>query len=272
MLLYGKYARGYRAGGIFAAAPLDHRTFNPEKVDNFEVGLKTAWHGAVPGIFNLAAFYNNFTDQQIQIGYLAAPGAFVSPTTAILNAGKSRIYGTEVEVSIAPVEDLVFDLNYTYLNARIREIGNLTSTDPNYVSNSFITPGTPLALSPKNKATLSGTYTLPLDKTVGAISFGANFIYVSRQLTNYAYLNPLTVTVMGADLGTVSSRSLLNLNLGWTSIFGSHIDVTAFGTNVTNKKYFQFIPGVGSVNSAIETAALGEPRMYGVRLRYSFGK
>jgi iron complex outermembrane receptor protein len=272
MLLYGKYARGYRAGGIFAAAPLDHRTFNPEKVDNFEVGLKTAWHGAVPGAFNLAVFYNNFTDQQVQIGYLAAPGAFVVPTTAILNAGKSRIYGTEAELSISPVQDLVFDLNYTYLNAQIREIGNLTSTDPNYVSNSFITPGTPLALSPKNKAALSGTYTLPLDKTIGAISFGASFIYISPQLTNYAYLNPLNVTVMGADLGTVSSRSLLNLNLGWTSIFGSHIDVTAFGTNVTNKKYFQFIPGVGSVNSAIETAALGEPRMYGVRLRYSFGK
>jgi len=45
------------------------RIFNPEKVDNFELGMKTNFRGPAPGIFNIAAFYNNFTDQQLQIGF-----------------------------------------------------------------------------------------------------------------------------------------------------------------------------------------------------------
>src|SRR5262249_16913891 len=42
MMTYAKYSRGYRAGGIFANAPIDHRTFEPEKVDAYELGLKSS--------------------------------------------------------------------------------------------------------------------------------------------------------------------------------------------------------------------------------------
>jgi iron complex outermembrane receptor protein len=65
---------------------------------------------------------------------------------------------------------------------------------------------------------------------------------------------------------------LLNLNLAWTSIFGSHVDVSAFVTNVTQDHYYKFIPGIGSAGAGAEFAVLGEPRMYGARLRYRFGK
>lgn len=272
MLIYGKYARGYRAGGVFSNAPADHRTFDPEKVDNFELGLKSSWQGAVPGLFNLAAFYNNFSDQQLQIGYNAAPLAAVSPTTGIINAGKSRIYGAEAEVAFTPVENLNFDISYTYLNTEIREIGSLATTDPNYVPGSSIAPGDELALSPKNKAVATGRYKLPLDSSIGDISFGATLIYTSSQLVNYAYKNPELVAQVGGDFSHIDSRTLLNLDLGWTSIFGTPVDVTAFGTNVTNKKYYLYIPGLASDGARLETATVGEPRMYGVRVRYKFGE
>jgi iron complex outermembrane receptor protein len=277
VLVYGKYARGYRAGGVFSNAPIDHRTFDPEKVDNFEVGVKTAWHGAVPGLFNLAAFYNNFSNQQLQIGYNAAllPGgatAPVAPTTAILNAGKSRIYGAEAELAFTPVENLNVDINYTYLNTEIREVGSVETIDVNYDAAVALAPGDPLALSPKNKFAVSGRYRLPLDRSIGDISFGATVAYTSSQLTNYNYYNPLNVAFLGGNYGNVDSRTLLNLDLGWTSIFGSGVDVTAFGTNVTNKQYYLLTPGLGSAGSRLETATVGEPRMYGVRLRYKFGE
>jgi iron complex outermembrane receptor protein len=51
---------------------------------------------------------------------------------------------------------------------------------------------------------------------------------------------------------------------------GSSVDLTEFGTNVTNKQYFAFIPGLAG-NSGVELATLGEPRMYGARVRYRFG-
>jgi iron complex outermembrane receptor protein len=232
----------------------------------------------VSGVFNVAAFYNNFTDQQLQFGMnarvdpLTGATAPVSPTTAIINAGKSRIYGVEIDTSITPVRGLVFDLNYTYLKTEIREIAPVSTTDPNYsVSAGTIPAGTPLTLSPKNKYTVSGRYTLPLDRNIGDISVGATFIHVDSQLSNFNYLNPATVAAVGGNYGTLDSYNLLNANLGWGSIFGSSIDVNVFATNLTNKQYYTYIPGLGSTQSTLETAALGEPRMYGIRLRYRFG-
>ncbi|GFE79641.1 TonB-dependent receptor [Steroidobacter agaridevorans] len=277
VLVYGKYARGYRAGGVFTNAPIDHRTFDPEKVDNFELGLKTSFRSAVRGVFNIAAFYNDFTDQQLQFGFdarvdpVTGATAPVSPTTAVINAGKSRIYGAEVEVSITPIEGLTFDANYTYLNAEIRSIDQVTTLDPNYqVQTSQIESGAPLALSPKNKYALSANYTWRLPETVGLITFGATFVHTDEQLTSYSYQDPAILALFGKNYGVIDSRDLLNLNVTWEGIAGSPVDLSAFATNVTDEEYFQYVPGLPTSGS--DYAALGEPRMYGFRLRYRFGE
>jgi iron complex outermembrane receptor protein len=277
MLLYGKYARGYRAGGVFTNAPIDHRTFEPEQVDNFEVGMKTSFRAAVSGTFNVAAFYNDFSDQQLQFGFdaridpLTGASAPVAPTTAIVNAGKSRIYGLEVEASISPLTGLVFEASYTYLNAEIREIAAVQTVDPNYQpQTSQIAIGSPLVLSPENKYTLSGGYTLPLAENIGRITLGAIFTHTDEQVTSYAYQDPVMRTAFGGDLGTLASRNLLNLNLNWDSIAGAPIDASIFATNVTEEEYYQYVPGLAT--SGNEFAVLGEPRMYGMRLRYRFGE
>jgi iron complex outermembrane recepter protein len=283
VLTYAKYARGYRAGGVFSNAPIDHRTFSPETVDNFEVGLKSAFHNAVNGTFNLALFYNNFKNQELQFGFDARvdpvthASAPVSPTTAIINAGKSRIYGAEVETSLTPfpsvkgLEGFVLDFDYTYLNATIQEIAPVTTSDPNYqVQTSAITPGSPLALSPKNKYVVSANYGLPLARTIGHVIFGASFIHTDEQLTSYAYQNPATVALFGQNFGIIPSSNLLNLSLNWNSIMSSTFDVSLFATNVTQENRYTFVPGLASSGS--EYAVLGEPRMYGARLKYRFGK
>jgi iron complex outermembrane receptor protein len=276
VLLYGKYARGYRAGGVFTNAPIDHRTFEPEKVDNFEVGMKTSYGNDIRGTFNVAAFYNDFSDQQLQFGFDAkvdpATGASapVAPTTAIINAGKSRIYGAEVDASIAPLDGLTFELSYTYLKAEIRKIEAVNTVDPNYqAATSELEPGSPLALSPENKYSLSANYTLPLPGDIGRLRFGATFVHTDEQLTTYAYQDPALRTLFGGDLGTLDARDLLSLNASWESIAGTPVDVSAFATNVTGEKYYNFVPGLATSGS--EFAVLGEPRMYGVRLRYRFG-
>src|SRR3546814_19112781 len=53
VLLYAKFARGYRSCGVFANAPIDLRTFDPEKVDNYEIGFKTSFDRIVRGTFNV---------------------------------------------------------------------------------------------------------------------------------------------------------------------------------------------------------------------------
>jgi iron complex outermembrane receptor protein len=277
LLVYAKYARGYRAGGVFSNAPIDHRTFDPEKVDSYETGIKTTFAEPIHGLFNVSAFYNNFSNQQLQFGFNARVTngipAPVSPTTAIINAGKSRIYGAEVELSVTPLENLKLDANYTYLNATIRQINPVTTNDPNYQPGApNVAAGDPLVLSPKNKLALEADYTLPLPPTIGRVTFGATFVHTDKQLTNYDYLDPAVAALFGQNLSFVPSTDLLNLNLGWNSISQSPVDVNVFVTNVTDKHYYTFIPGLGSRQLGMETAALGAPRMYGARIRWHFGK
>ena len=126
-------------------------------------------------------------------------------------------------------------------------------------------------LRPENKGTLSAKYTLPLDKSIGDISVGGTYSYTDRQLVDYNYFDPNVVAALGGDFGFVGARQLLNLQGEWSSIFSSTVDLTLFATNVTQKKYYNFIPGIGALQSGLEFATVGEPRMFGLRVRYRFG-
>ena len=125
-------------------------------------------------------------------------------------------------------------------------------------------------LSPKNKVDLTVNYTLPLPVDVGRITLGTSFIHTDKQLSTYEDSAPSIITVFGADLGVLPATNLLNLSLNWDSVMQSMFDLSFFATNVTQEHYYSYVPGLTS--SGVEFAVLGEPRMYGVRLRYRFGK
>ena len=277
ILVYGKYARGYRAGGVFANSPANYRTWEPEKVDSYESGFKSSFTGAVRGTFDVAGFYNNFRNQQLQVGFDAAPGVAVSPTTGIANVGASHIYGAEFEGSLEPLKGLLFTLDYTYLRTEIVSIAPLVSSDPHYVLGESISAGDPLVLSPKNKIAISASYALPLSQDIGKIIVGTTFTHTDRQLANYDYLNaPAIIAANGGNFGQLGNRDLLDLNATWQSILGSSVDLSAFGTNLTNEHYYSFYAGLGGAGPSgvpqvgFETGELGTPRMYGLRVRYHF--
>jgi iron complex outermembrane receptor protein len=272
VLLYAKWARGYRAGGLSTNLPAGSRTFEPERVNAYEVGAKTSFRDLLRSTLNVAGFYNDFSNQQIQAGYLAAPGRSVSPTAGPVNAGKSKIYGAEAELSLSPFEGLDLQASYTYLRTKIKSITIVPLTDPNYQLQFNIVPGNPLPLSPRNKLSASAHYTLPLDDSIGKISFGGTYTHTDKQLTTYQYINNPTLRALvgGRDLGTIPAYDLLSLDLQWKSVLNSPFDLSFFGTNVTKKKYLSYVGGL--TGAGFETAALGEPRMYGVRLRYNFGQ
>jgi iron complex outermembrane receptor protein len=170
------------------------------------------------------------------------------------------------------VTGLVFDAAYTYLNTKITSIAPVVSADPNYVIASAAPVGAPLVLSPKNKYVISGNYTLPLPEHIGRVSGGLTFIHEDKELANYAYTNPANVAALGGNYGTLAARDLLDANAAWTSIAGSTFDLSLFGTNLTNKQYVVGVAGLGSPGLGFEVETPGQPRMYGVRVRYRFGK
>ena len=258
ILLYAKYAGGYRQGNINASNTIP-QGWGPEKVDSYEVGAKASFRGEFSGYFNIAAFYNDFSDQQLAASLIPTPGSTASPAQAIVNAGKSRIQGIEVD-ALASFSVFSLAAGYTYLDT---ELQSFTAVDfPGYLPaapNSDV--GGPLPLSPKHKLSVTPSIRLPLDESVGSITLSATYVHTSSQVTAAAAVTPI---------GTVPAFDLLNLNLAWKSVAGLPVDLSAFVTNVTNEEYFTFVGG-GWQSTGIEYGALGMPRMYGLRLKFRFG-
>jgi iron complex outermembrane receptor protein len=270
ILDYAKYTRGYRAGVINPNVGAPYNYTQPEKVDTFEIGTKMSFMDPIHGIFNVSVFDNEFRNQQLSVGFIANDNAPVAPTSVPLNAGKSRIYGLELETRVTPVTGVTIGVGYTYLNARIISVPGY----PDVANSAYVVSGPPaagdrLTLTPKNKVSLTATYTLPIDPSNGKVTIGATFTHTDSALANYID-STLTGTAF-TGLSTLPATNILDLNLNWNSIEGSPVDLSIFATNVTDDQYYTTIPGLAQ-GTGFETAGLGQATMYGARLRYHFGK
>ena len=123
-LIYAKYARGYRGGGV-NEANIGGESWNPEKLNTYEIGVKASFHGAVSGNFNIAGFWNDFTDQQATVSIPACiPKVPADPNDScknpaptgingIQNVGRSRIKGVEIDATINLFSGLRLDFGYS---------------------------------------------------------------------------------------------------------------------------------------------------------------
>ena len=127
--------------------------------------------------------------------------------------------------------------------------------------------GDQLTLSPKNKVSTTGTYTLPVPESIGKIAMSATFTHTGSQITNY--VDGTSPNPAINSLGTLPTLNLLNLDMSWNSIMGSHLGMALFASNLTKQHYFTYVPGVYNT-VGFETAELGQPRFYGVRVRYTW--
>ncbi|MEJ5979508.1 TonB-dependent receptor [Novosphingobium sp. PS1R-30] len=259
ILLYAKYTRGYRQGGLNPSI-IGLETWNPEKVDTYELGAKTSFNGRdFSGFVNLAGFYNNFTDQQLTTTAVGrVPG--IAGTQVVINAGKSRLWGIEADGSMTPFRSLQLDVGYAYLNTKLQEfvLPPLPANSP-YSAPIPLTVGNDLPLSPHHRITGTLTYTLPLDESIGRLSIGATYTYTSRQIASDS-----------SPLGLLPKQELVNLNLNWASVAGLPLDASFFVTNLTKEKFYLNVTN-NFASGGYEAIAPNQPRMYGIRLRYRFG-
>ncbi len=266
VLLYAKYARGYRQGGV-NVANYGLETWAPEQVNLYELGAKTSFGGALRGYFNIAAFYNDFSNQQLQIGTLGCASASLGtpqcPFLAnvgqgIANAGQSVIKGVEIDASISPMRGLTLDVGYAHLDSTLKSLSTLPTIPLGF--SSLIPPkvGGPLPLTPRNKYTATASYTLPLPENVGRLTLAATFTHQDS-----AYGSPSSAI----QNQTLPPQNLLNLNATWAGVAGTPLDIGVFATNVTKEKFYLFTTGD---SFGADAFIPNQPRMYGVRLKYRF--
>jgi iron complex outermembrane recepter protein len=257
-LLYAKWTRGYRQGSVNIFGVEGLNTFGPEHVDTYEIGAKRTFGVPFPGAFSVASFYNDFTDQQIQVGIL--PTSFV-PTTAIVNAGKSQIWGVETEATVQPLDGVRLSGAYTYLNTKLESLDIPELPPTVLIAVPTAQAGDSLPYSPKNQLAFTASYRLPfVPESAGDVIPAATYVYTDNQQA---------VTASGSAFHTIPSYELLNLNLSWNQVMGKPVDASIFATNVLGEEYWTSIPG--TFNSlGLETRTLGQPQMFGARIRYNF--
>ena len=249
ILVYAKYARGYRAGGI-NEANVNNETWKPETVDTYELGVKSAWRGeSVRGTFNITGFWNEFKNQQSSV-FLPSCNQFggVTPPcgatgiNGIQNIGRSRMKGVEIDASLAFGDAFKIDMGYAYLDARVRALTAPSFCDPTIYQCSQATfvskVGDVLPFAPKNRLTVTASYKLPLPESIGRLSASATFTHTDSQFHINGSAAAFAAGRIPFDAGIVPATDLLNLNLDWKAVGGSPVDASLFATNVTGKKYW----------------------------------
>ncbi len=300
VLLYAKYSRGYRQGGVNAFGLDQLQDYGKEQVDTYEVGAKASWRGSAPGYFNISAFHNNFRDQQLQIGVQCNPSANCPQTTVVLNTGKSRLDGFEIEAGVTLFDLLHLNASYAYLNTKLIEVvdvsafvlaknATLLGLDLRPVPVGSVIPN-----AVPHKLVLSGTLDLPVPDSWGKLSVGATMVYTSkyRAVSDPPVLVNCSLSPTGAtqtvntninafacgaatppqfapgEYGVLPSSKVVNLNVNWNKVGGAPVDLSFFVTNLTNEKVY--LHANAQVGSGFVSNLIGEPRMYGFRAKMNF--
>ena len=121
MLLYASYSTGKRSGGfaysVIPGTPNNTLPFvDTENVEAFEAGVKASLFNRRAQV-NLAAFYNKYSNLQVQRSF---PNP-LTPNSVITvggNGGTGEAPGIDLEITAEPIDRLRLNLAANYLHAR----------------------------------------------------------------------------------------------------------------------------------------------------------
>jgi len=154
-MVYGLWSRGYRGGGFNGRpATLSAATvpYNPETLDNYEVGFKTEfWDNRVR--LNGSAFIMKYNDMQQDLD-VPAPGTSTGRENRTINASSAEFKGFELDLTARLFDGFTLNGNLGYLDAKYKDfLGDIYSTGT-AVDASFLK----IRRAPKWTGSLGGTY------------------------------------------------------------------------------------------------------------------
>jgi len=270
--VYARFARGFKSGGFNGetnvffdpAAPANCpmgltelcQPYRPEKVDSYEVGLKTKLLDNRL-IFNVAAFYDKHKD--IQLSIFTAAGAAAS---VVRNAASARISGLEVEAIARPSDAVTVNLSLATLSSKY-----LSYIDGGVdVSDNRAFPHTP-----KYTASVGVDWRV-LEGDWGKFSLNGDLNFVSSYFTFPYALRTATASDQNAYNTKSDGRTIVNLRAALSdfNIGGVKTELSAWVRNLTKENspsnFIDFGPGFGGLTLAY----FPDPRTYGLTLGVRF--
>ncbi|MFW2828933.1 TonB-dependent receptor [Sphingomonas sp. ID0503] len=271
-LIYGSYSRGYRAGTFNGLA---YGTSNqvyfvpPEKVDAYEIGLKSRWFDNRLQL-NAAFFYYDYQGQQGQVIDATATGNLVSLD--------GKIKGLEIEAQLAATDRLRLSASFGLLDSKYADDPCPTTPITGFPAQAgscvvsakgpVNVGGNPFPYAPKTSINLGA------DWTAVRFSRGELLVHADASYTGQFYYDafkdysrgPLPQVSTGrfsqgeGKYWVVNSRVTYSLD---------RFSVSAWVKNLTDKTYYPFAIALENLfgNGHLVRA---EPRTYGVEATVKF--
>lgn len=236
---YALYSTGFKSGGFtrLVTPPTASFSYQPELVDNLEIGIKGKWLDNKLSL-TVAAYKMKNDDFQMFVG--------TQPFQYLQNVGKAESKGVDIALSAKPTEQLSFNLALSTNNAKFTEYANPLAPGVNFVGNK-------LPYAPKRKLNASVAYLLD----VGSLGKLTPSIHMVR--TSEVFFDE--TNTVGQD-----GYSLYNANIDWQTPY--NFTVSAFATNLGDKIYrtygFNGGPTLGTLFQ------IGRGKTVGIKLSKQF--
>ncbi len=308
LLLYGSFARGYKAGGFnldrsalkspittFAAvggaqAVVGNLQFDPELVDSYELGAKYA---TGPFSLSLSAFRSDFSNFQLNtfngavyivqtvngcsndLGGADRDSSNATGACAASDVGYGvRAEGFELEASLVPARNFRMAAGLTYANTSYRSnlVGNKSGAPLDAVLRKL--PGDNLSNAPELVATSSLTWT----PEIGGSGLTGLFYIDGRLTGDYNTGSDLFpqkeqdgYAIFNARIGIRGPDEAWSLELWGQNIFNQDYAQVAFNSPFqAGGASAQFADPQYPGGRQLFSHFLAEPRTYGITLRGKF--
>ncbi len=274
--IYLTYSEGFRSGGLSEAPTGDLETFEPEEVENWELGFKLDMLDRTLRV-NAALFHTDYKNRQLTT-IVINPNT-QSPAGATINAKDSSISGLELETTWLPTENLELTFNASWNDGDIDEFEDVSITlaqaaDPVPEGCDRVSLGGLVNMnscivdrSGENLPRLpEATYYFAAQYNIET-SFGAVIPRVQASLKEDVELC-LDATSCTTDDYLEDEQWDLSARVTWISRDG-HWQGAIFGNNLTDEDY---INGASALVESVGGAGMSYavPRTYGAELKYSF--
>jgi iron complex outermembrane receptor protein len=220
-MLYFTYSKGFKSGGFNGngdTAAGNLTSFEPERVENKEVGLKfSMFDRRLTG--TVSHYLMNYTN--IQLNVQNQDPVTLAPIASIFNAGAAKIRGTEFELQALLAGSLRLGLSGDFTHPRYTRFADLSVPGGSRV-------GEPLAYVPNYRVSGSIENRFSLG---GAMALTPR-VQVTRTGRRYLFTDS---SAAARAAGRVAPFTLVDATLRYD--FNDHISFDVYGKNVFNKKY-----------------------------------
>ncbi|ULU26502.1 TonB-dependent receptor [Dyella terrae] len=249
---YFSITKGYKAGGYNSVQV--GSTFQPEKVINYEGGIKSLFPDQNL-LLNASVYYYRYNNMQ---SLALDPN---SPATGlpiyVVNSSDQEAKGLELEAQWQPIDGFRANFMGAYIDSTYRKAVAPDGTD---------LTGQPTG-APYFSGALSLSYTVhgiangDLEFDLSQAYRGATRCNADSQFQGQCNVSP--------NFKIGSSEQRTDARIDWHAP-GDHWGVALYGTNVFNKRY---VTGVNNISASVfgtPFATITPPRMWGLELRAKF--